>query len=700
MTSRHDRNIPPARRRNAPTGKRARPRTALTRWLLVGCLAAAAVCAGPPATAQEATAGPPPPLPSPEDRVRFIAWEQEALPVPIEPGAPPRAVHDAYDVDHYDIDLALDIPAQVLTGTVVVHATAQEAGLAEVDLDLYACMRVDAVTAGGNPASFTHANDILTITLDGIYQPGEAFTVAATFHGTPNFPGNPLPFRWMQHATTPMVLSYSEPFGAPAWWLCKDDPKDKATYATAITCPDDLTAVSNGFLTQVVDNGNGTKTYHWSTDYPMSPYLFSIAVTNFASWTEVYTALDGVTTMDVDYYAYPEDLTRAQVSWSNNIAMIEYYATLFGEYPFLDEKYAIAEFQHPGAMEHQTATSMGFSWITGTHTYDWVVAHELSHSWVGDMITMTEWSHAWCKEGFATICEALYFEHLYGLTYYHSYMNGMGVLSYAPLQLYNIQPVLHGAIYYKGAWVLHMLRHVIGDAAFFAGVYGYANDPALMYADGDTEDLRAAFEAAAGMDLAWFFDQWIYHPGYPIYQYVWWPEPAGGGYDVMLTLRQVQTTGPLFKMPVDARVTTALGSQTFVAWDSLQTQTFAFHVDSEPLGLMLDPDSWIIRTLQIMSGVDPAPPTAELLLHPQPNPFRGETRIVFDLPQPERVAVTIHDAAGRRVATLLDAALPAGRAGVAWNGTDKLGRSLPPGRYFSRVTAGGQTVAGSLLLMR
>jgi aminopeptidase N len=320
--------------------------------------------------------------------------------------------------------------------------------------------------------------------------------------------------------------------------------------------------------------------------------------------------------------------------------------------------------------------------------------------WVGDMIAITNWNHAWCKEGFATICEALYFESLHGTDYYHAYMDSLHVLDYADAQLYDISPPLDGAIYYKGAWVLHMLRHVIGDAAFFAGVYGYTNDPALMYADADTEDLRAAFEASSGMDLTWFFDQWVYHPGYPIYQTVWWSQPAGAGYDVWLTVHQMQTTGPIFKMPIDVRVTTAAGAQTFVAWDSLQTQTFTFHVDAAPTALALDPEINIIRTIQLMSGVETREPVAELLLHSSPNPFAGETRIVFDLPQPARVAVTIHDAGGRRVASLLAGERPAGPAAIVWNGTDVRGRPVPPGRYFARVTAGGRVVSGELLLMR
>jgi len=120
---------------------------------------------------------------------------------------------------------------------------------------------------------------------------------------------------------------------------------------------------------------------------------------------------------------------------------------------------------------------------------------------------MRTWSHAWTKEGFATLCEALYFEDLYGAEYYHDYMESLPYLNYGGFQLYNINPPLHSAIYYKGAWVLHMLRHVIGDAAFFDAIYAYTNDPALRYGVSDTEDLRQAFEAASGMDLTWFFNE-------------------------------------------------------------------------------------------------------------------------------------------------------------------------------------------------
>ncbi len=642
-----------------------------------------------------AVADTPPPIPTMEARERFIEGHSCGL----EPPDILRTVHDEYDVTHYDVALDFDIPSQVITGTVAVQAQAQVANLGVIEIDLYDCMTVDGVTAGGSPAAYTHAGNLLTITLDGTYQPGEVFTIACDYHGTPSFSLNP--FRWNSHAGVPMVLSYSEPYGAPAWWMCKDDPKDKATMAIHVTAPDTLYTVSCGRLDSIVDNGDGTSTFNWITDYPTSTYLFSIATTNFAGWTEIYTGLDSVTTMDVDYFAYPEDLADAQVSWSDNLEMMEFFAGLFGEYPFMDEKYAIAEFSHGGAMEHQTCTSMGAGWITGTHSNDFVVAHELSHSWVGDMITMREWSHAWCKEGFATHCEALYFEHKYGESYYRSYMNGMSVMNYAHLQLYDISNPLHAAIYYKGAWVLHMLRHVIGDEDFFNGVYEYTNDPSYRYSVANTDELCASFEAASGEELSWFFDQWIYSPGYPIFTEYWHGEPAGGGYDVHLNLVQVQSTGPIFKMPYDVFIMTAGGGQhRFTVWDSLYAQQFTFHVDGPPIITVLDPDNWAIFDITTTGLSSVAPSLIGGLAQNQPNPFNPFTTISFSLPRREHARLRVYDLSGRLVRELFDRVSGPGEQAVVWDGRGIDGTAMPSGVYFHRLDYGRQSHTGRMVLAR
>jgi aminopeptidase N len=641
----------------------------------------------------------PPPVPTHEEHLAFVRAHSGALGTP-DWQFESRAVHDEYDVTHYDIDLNLDFTTHVINGTVEVQATAQVADLTEIDLDFYDPMVVDGATAGGSATTWVHASPTLTVTLDDTYQIGEAFTVTCTYHGTPSYTLSP--FRWSSHLGVPMILSYSEPNGAPAWWVCKDDPKDKATYAIHVTAADSLFTVSNGLLESWVQNGNGTSTSNWVHDYPMSTYLFSIATTNFDSWTEVYTALDSVTTMDVDYFAYPEDLTDAQVSWSRNLEMMEYYVSIFGEYPFLDEKYAIAEFNHPGAMEHQTCTSMGSGWINGTHSNDFVVAHELSHSWVGDMITMTDWNHTWTKEGFATICEAFWFESIYGHNYYHTYMNSLNPFSYANLQLYAISPPLHAAIYYKGAWVLHMLRYLLGDEDFFEAIYTYTNTPAFLYGVADTDDMRGVFEAVSGMDLGWFFDQWIYSPGYMQCNQYWQAEPAGGGgYDVSLILHQVQTIGPYFKMPLDVLVQTNLGNETFTVWDSLYAQSFEFHVDGEPFNVVVDPDDWVLFRVVSTTEAAAGAPTLEVFeARAAPNPFNPSTTISFSLPERAHARLRIFDAGGRLVRELFDRDADRGLHQVVWDGRRMDGSPSSSGVYYHRLEASGRVHTGSVALVK
>lgn len=645
------------------------------------------------------SAGAAPPIPTPEARDAFVRAHQAGLEAAAWRDST-RAVHDEYDVASYDVDLLLDIPNRTIYGTVGTLAVAAVPNLSLLSLDLFSPMVVDAVRVDGAPASFTHTGTMVRVTLPHLLQPGDSVLVACDYHGRPSYSG--APFRWVTHGDgVPMVLTYSEPYGAPAWWVCKDDPKDKATFSIHVTAPDTLMTVSNGLLESIVPNGDGTATCNWAHDYPMSPYLFSLATTNFAKWTEVYTALDQVTTMDVDYYAFPEDLADAQASWGRNIGMMEYFAGLFGEYPFLTEKYAIAEFMHPGAMEHQTATSMGWGWVTGTDENDWVVAHELSHSWVGDMITMRQWSHAWTKEGFATLSEALYFESLYGQAYYHEYMDSMNVLYYAPRQLYNINPPLDGAIYYKGAWVLHMLRHVIGDDAFFEGIRLYTNDPDFMYGVSDTEGLRGAFEEASGSGLAWFFQEWIYNPGYPKYSMTWMSQPSGRGYEVRLDLTQTQTVGQTFRMPLDIRIGTDMGELDIVIVDSLRTQSFVFQIEGEPYSLELDPDGWVIKEVQDLTGVEEAEGWADgSSMRIVPNPFTRAAQIGFSLGERAAVSLRVYDLQGRLVHTLYEGVSEAGRHAVSWDGLSSKGARAPSGVYHTVLRIGSGVSRGRVILLR
>jgi hypothetical protein len=278
--------------------------------------------------------------------------------------------------------------------------------------------------------------------------------------------------------------------------------------------------------------------------------------------------------------------------------MIAAYAGIFGEYPFIAEKYGHAQFLWGGGMEHQTCTSLGVF-------NEYIVAHELSHQWWGDLVTCRDFHHIWVNEGFATYCEALWSEAVSGTAAYHADLSfnkyfGSGTI-YVPDVSDDSRIFDSNLSYNKGSWVLHMLRRVIGDSAFFAALRQFYAQ--YGYSTATTEDFRDVCEAVSGRDLDAFFQQWIYGEYYPHYLSSWTSAPGGGGYDVTLRLDQVQSW-QLFNMPLDVRITTEAGEQVFVVQDSLASQTFTFHVDAAPIALAVDPDDWVLKVIETQV-VDP-----------------------------------------------------------------------------------------------
>src|SRR5262249_37518576 len=195
-------------------------------------------------------------------------------------------------------------------------------------------------------------------------------------------------FTFQTHAngTQPIVSSLSEPTYARAWWPCIDRPDDKALVSMDLNVPSGLVAVSNGLLVATLPQGDGTVTYQWRSAYPISTYLVSAAISNYSTWTETYHPVSGAPDMLVQNWVYPELLSKAQQDFSVTVPMLTFFSNLFGEYPFVAEKYGHALFPFGGGMEHQTATSYGSAQVTGNNQYDWIVAHEMAHQWWGDSV--------------------------------------------------------------------------------------------------------------------------------------------------------------------------------------------------------------------------------------------------------------------------------------------------------------------------
>ncbi|MCK4547392.1 MAG: T9SS type A sorting domain-containing protein [Candidatus Eisenbacteria sp.] len=501
----------------------------------------------------------------------------------------PTPNQENYDAKYYFLDLDIDPVSEVVSGTVRMDAEVVMGPLTTADVDLYDNLTVDGVTSGGSAAAFSHSDDILTVTLDRSYAAGETFILEITYHGTPSASAGA--FAFASYGGEDMIWSLSEPFGARTWWPCKDYPLDKPDSADIwITVPDNLIVASNGTLRATIDNG-GTMTYQWHEQYPIATYLVSVAIhpyTVFSDWYH-YTRDDS---MEIQFFVFPAHYAAVQENYAKVKDMIGVYAGLFGEYPFIEEKYGHAEFTWGGGMEHQTITSLG-----GYGEY--LIVHELAHMWWGDMITCDNFHDIWLNEGFAVYSEALWAEDQYGWDEYQNQMAyakyfGGGTIYVPDLSDWG-RIFDFNLTYNKASWVPHMLRGIVGDSTFFEILRTYYGSQ-YQYGSATTEQFRDVCEQVTGREFDRFFQQWIYEEGFPVYRAYWDYQPARDGYEISLGIDQLQTN-VVFQMPIQVTVTTVMGETTLVVEDSLATQQFTLVVDDEPVGLELDRDEWILRMI-------------------------------------------------------------------------------------------------------
>ncbi len=533
----------------------------------------------------------------------------------------PLAGQEDYDVSYYKLEMSVDVDNQQVDGRVTMRATALVDGFTTAFVNLTEYLTVDAISVDGAPVTINHWGWEIHVDLPAPANSGDEFEIVIDYSGNPQEFGR-WGFWYSSHgAGVPVVSTLSEPYFAQTWWPCKDRPDDKADSVDIIVeTRADLFVSSNGILREVVDNG-ATKTYHWHEQYPITTYLVSLAISNYAHFREWYTY--GPTdsdSMPVDYYPYPEYLEDAMANWTVTPMLIEILADRFGEYPFVDEKYAMTHFSWGGAMEHQTNTSateqpFGFDLF--------LVGHELAHQWWGDYITIQDWGHIWLNEGFATYSEALIAEALAGTGLYRQYMDALQYWYGGTIYVYDISSpweILHIREYHKGAWVLHMLRGVVGDEDFFNILKAYYNDPSVAHGDATTEEFRDIAESVCGRELDAFFDQWIYDELYPKYEYGFVQDPAT--YDVQGFITQVQPWRPVFEMPIQLQVNYQDQTSEIVVVENTQRdQTFAIDLDKpifavtharsgsdadtglNPSGIVFDPYNYILDSAKQYSGL-------------------------------------------------------------------------------------------------
>lgn len=598
----------------------------------------------------------------------------------------------SYDVSYYKLNLNVGYSPQLLSGEVTVFAKSLVNNLDSVFLDLSNVFSVDSVKLNGD-CLYNHSGNKLVVFPEKSYLLNELFTLTIYYHGIPVTTGLGS-FVFDSHNGQPSIWTLSEPYGASDWWPCKDTPADKADSSDVwITCSSGLIGVSNGKLTDVINNGNGTKTYKWESRYPIANYLISLAISDYAV-DETYFRYSNTDSMRVANYIYPENLVELKPLLDKTIPMLGLFSKLFGEYPFIKEKYGHAQFGR-GGMEHQTITSIG----TFTES---VVAHELAHQWFGDKVTCKNWENIWLNEGFATYAEGLYNEFTRGREAYNSFLSlNMNRSKDAIGSIYvrdisSIGQIFNGnRSYSKGAIVLHMLRGVAGDSIFFNILKNYLNNPLLAYNAATTEDFQRVAEETSGMDLSYFFDQWIYGENYPKYTVDWGLQKISStDYRISLKTEQSVNSYPrFFTMPINIKISTERGDTIISLFNNEQVQDFSFTVTGKPTSLTLDPENLILKDVIIF---DPPLIIEDFRLEQNyPNPFNAGTEINFKIPSLNKVLLKVFNSLGEEVAVLVNEELPVGNYTINFNPAD-----LPSAVYFYSLIAGERVETKKMILLK
>jgi aminopeptidase N len=422
----------------------------------------------------------------------------------------PASGDGGYDVRHYDLDLRITPGGRTpLAATTTVSATATQA-LSRFDLDLTG-LTVSRVTLDGAPATYSRVPGKLVVTPARPVARGRGFTVAVTYSGTPTEINDGLLGKYGWIPTNDGVFVGDEPDGARTWFPSNDHPQDKATFGFRVTVPAGLTAVANGELAGTTRSG-GSVTYTWQARDPMATYLAMVDVGRFKVRTgrtpggiPVYVAVDPA--------ADPNGLDSV---YNDTVKITDAWAKLFGPYPFSSTGAVVDDAPVQFALETQTRPE----YVPGMAAISTVIAHELSHQWFGDSVSVTRWSDMWLNEGFATYAEWLWGEREDP----HDTMRHRFDAMYSQTgstDLWKVAPAAPGrsrlfgrAVYDRGAMTLQALREKVGDDHFFAILRTWAAEH--RHGGATTSQFIALAQRVSGQDLHRFFQVWLYSPERPV----------------------------------------------------------------------------------------------------------------------------------------------------------------------------------------
>jgi aminopeptidase N len=430
----------------------------------------------------------------------------------------------AYDVRHYDLAVRVDPGEQRIDGRTTIAVEVLEP-IDFFDINLDDRLEVVSVKSAGFSCAFRHADGVISVELREPWMTGEKHEITVIYGGQPKVALRPPwidGFVWSETPSgAPWIGVTGQLDDGDNWWPCKDHPSDEPDEGMdiALTVPSGLVGLSNGRLIDEVDNGDGTVTTAWRVSYPINNYLVTVNIAPYVRIEERYHGIDGSLDEALVFWSVPEYERYARVMWRQMPRILEVLGRRFGEYPFFEDKFAVAHAPFYG-MEHQTVVAYGALFTDNDFGFDDLLLHEVAHEWWGNKITVSDWADFWIQEGFATYAEALYVLDTLGEDRYFDYMDRLRQ------RIDDRQPLVLGEnltsyqaysenIYFKGAWVLHTLRWLLGDEDLDDVIWRFANDSGYAYGLVSSRDFVDLVSEVSSREIDWFWERYLYRAEEP-----------------------------------------------------------------------------------------------------------------------------------------------------------------------------------------
>ena len=498
-----------------------------------------------------------------------FSFIQAQEPIAIKAGIPPLQGEYPKDLNalHYNIEIGIGKNSDWFEGYASIRFLVEK-DKPKLSLD-FTGLYLDDLLINGNKIKYKYINGIIKVNLYK-YKKGETIVVDIRYHGIPD---DGLIINKNIHGD-PTVFVDNWPNRTRFWLPSIDHPSDKATVNYTIHAPVEWKVIANGYRVSSpissLNNAIGPKedrlTWKWDVTVPIPTYnmvfgagKLDVELLGYAACDQSPASQRQDNCVEVSLWVYPEDKIKAKDSFRRAVNMVDYFTKTIGPFPF--EKLAnVQSSTRFGGMENASAIFYSEKSIGKGRNIEGTVSHEIAHQWFGDSVTEADWNHLWLSEGFATYFGNLFFEYEDGENIFQDKMENnrkriinsentnRPIIDQGNKDLFKL---LNSNNYPKGGWVLHMLRGYMGDELFFNGIRKYYE--LYKYKTATTKDFQSVMENIKREKLDWFFEQWIYKPGFPIISYEEkWNYSEGRNGSVSVKISQIQKNEwPIFIIPTE-----------------------------------------------------------------------------------------------------------------------------------------------------